>query len=103
LFKFSTPKRISNIIILVVLTLEFLSMGIWGILTYSSSEHELTNTINDKLIESAIRTSSEIGNFFDPLDSQIIATTNLISALSDQEEHTSELQSRLQLVCRLLL
>lgn len=60
-------------------------MGIWGILTYSSSEHELSNTINDKLIESAFRTSSEIGKFFDPLDSQIIATTNLIPALSINE------------------
>lgn len=60
-------------------------MVIWGILTYYSSEHELSNTINDKLIESAIRTSSEIGNFFDPLDNQIIATSNLISALSINE------------------
>lgn len=85
MFKLSAPKRISNIIILVVLSLEFVSMGIWGMLTYYSSEHELSNTINDKLIESAIRTSSEIGKFFDPLDSQIIATANLISALSINE------------------
>ena len=60
-------------------------MGIWGMLTYYSSEHELSNTINDKLIESAIRTSSEIGRFFDPLDSQIIATANLVSTLSINE------------------
>ena len=61
-------------------------MSIWGTLTYLSTEHELISTINDKLTESAFRTSSEIGNFFDPLDNQILATTNLISALPVKEK-----------------
>jgi len=80
------PTRISNIIILVVLSLELTSMSVWGTLTYLSSKHELINTINDKLSETATRTSGEIGQFFDPLNSEIKATSVLLSALSIDDD-----------------
>ena len=60
-------------------------MSIWGTLTYQSTKHELINTINDKLSETAIRTTGEIGQFFDPLESEIKATSILLSALAVDE------------------
>jgi len=82
LFKKVYQKNFSSIITLVVLSLEISAISFWGTLTYQSTKHELTNTINDKLSETAIRTSGEIGQFFDPLNSEIKATSILLSALS---------------------
>lgn len=79
------PKRFSNIIILVVLSLEISAMSIWGTLSYQSTKRELINTISDKLSETATRTSGEIGQFFSPLDSEIKATSILLSALAINE------------------
>ena len=62
-----TPYKIANKIILLVLSLEFISILLWGLLTYSGSRDELIKTKSSQLNEVAFRTTNEIGNFFLPV------------------------------------
>lgn len=86
MFAVRPPKRIANRIIILVLALELVSISTWGFLTYLGSERELLNTISSKLHESSIRTASDIGHFFDPLNAEVQAISKVISVLSIDEE-----------------
>lgn len=61
------PKRITNKILLLVLSLEFVSIFFWGSLTYSASRNELHSSIANRMNEIANRASSDIANFFLPV------------------------------------
>lgn len=82
MFAVGSPKRIANKIVILVLILELVSISVWGTLSYFGSERELLNTISSKLNESAIRTSTEIGNFFDPLNAEVHAIADVATSLS---------------------
>ena len=65
------PRRITNKIILLVMSLLLFSFLLSGTLTYSSSRDELLITKSAQLNEIAIRLSSEIDNFFLPLKMEL--------------------------------
>jgi len=89
------PKHIANRIILLVLILELISMTLWGLLTYSASEKEILNSINNRLNESAYRTSAEIGNFYTHMESEIHALANFITTSTITNEDIKAVLSRL--------
>ncbi len=76
------PTRVANKILLLVLLLELLSMAVWGTLTYRASRTELLHTIASRLNETAVRTVSETGAFFEPLRIEVgVLATNIGSGL----------------------
>ncbi len=92
-----TPRKIANKIILLVLSLEFISILLWGILTYSGSRDELIKTKSSQLSEVAFRTTNEIGNFFLP----VLIELDVISAAFTSDLNKVNTQSD-KLLYRLL-
>ncbi len=86
------PKRIANKIILLVLMIEVCSVALWGTLTYLGTRKELLSSISNQLSEVALRTTSEIGNFFVPVD---IHTGVLADALFDMPSAEPETKRRM--------
>lgn len=72
---FTGPRRVSNKIILLVLSLQLFSLSLWGFLTYEGLEKELIKSISTQLGEAAFRNQTEIGNFLLPvkLQTQMLA------------------------------
>src|SRR2546422_8470980 len=66
-----------------------------------------TTLFRSILVESAVTDDTKTANDLSPVQAQRTwdhqAEDNVIDRLERSEEHTSELQSRLHLVCRLLL
>ena len=73
--RYFSLRLIANKIIVLVLLIELLSIGIWGSMTYLSSRDELVGAISSRLSEAAVRTSNDIGGFFDPIriEMQVLA------------------------------
>ena len=91
------PKRVANRIVLLVLTLELLSILVWGSFTYSASKQELLKSISSQLSEVATRTTTEIGSFFLPItiETSVMARTIDTEAIKDVKNVYSVLISRL--------
>jgi len=91
------PRRVANKIVLLVLTLELISISVWGTFTYLASREELLNTIGARLREAAVRTTSEIGIFFVPIyvESDVLATT-LDNQAADDRRRTIYVQRLLK-------
>ena len=79
---FFKSKKISNRIILLVLTLELTSISMWGYATYSNSRSELLDSISNRLYEVALRMESELNRFLEPASLHINAMGNSIRALN---------------------
>ncbi len=73
--------RIANRIIILVITLELFSIGLWGTLTYSASKRELLGSLNSQLREAALRTRTEIAQVFTPFYIQAEITSTTVEAL----------------------
>jgi len=91
------PKRVANRIVLLVLTLELLSILVWGSFTYSASKQELLKTISSQLSEVATRATTEIGSFFLPItiETSVLARTIDTEAFRDVNNVYTVLISRL--------
>ena len=74
-------KKISNRIILLVLSLELVSISIWGYATYSNSRNELLNSISSRLYEVALRMDTELNHFIEPVTIHVGAIGDTIRAL----------------------
>jgi len=85
------PRQISNKILLLVLSLEFFSLCLWGSLTYEGSRQELINSISNKLDEAAYRTQTEIGNFLLPVKIQSAMLAEQFSENEPDLEKTRKL------------
>lgn len=78
---FFKSKKISNRIILLVLSLEFVSISVWGYATYSNSRDELLKSISSRLYEVALRMDTELDHFIEPVSIQIKAIGETMRAL----------------------
>ena len=79
---FIKSKKISNRIILLVLSLELVSISVWGYATYSNSRGEVLNSINSRLYEVALRMETELNHFIEPVTIHIKAIGDTIRALN---------------------
>ncbi|MEJ2179623.1 MAG: ATP-binding protein [Gammaproteobacteria bacterium] len=79
---FIKSKKISNRIILLVLSLELVSISVWGYATYSNSRGEVLNSINSRLYEVALRMETELNHFIEPVKIHIKAIGDTIRALN---------------------
>lgn len=75
-------NKISNRIILLVLSLELVSISIWGYATYSNSRDELLNSISSRLYEVALRMDTELNHFIEPVTIHVGAIGDTIRALN---------------------
>lgn len=78
---FFKPNKISNRIILLVLSLELVSISVWGYATYSNSREELLKSISSRLYEVALRMDTELDQFIEPATIHIRAIGNTVRAL----------------------
>ena len=78
---FFKSKKISNRIILLVLSLELVSISVWGYATYSNSRNELLKSISSRLYEVALRMDTELDQFIEPATIHIKAIGNAVRAL----------------------
>lgn len=74
-------KKISNRIILLVLSLELVSISVWGFATYINSRDELIKSISNRLYEAALRMDTELDQFIEPVKIHIKAIGNTTRAL----------------------
>ena len=79
---FIKSKKISNRLILLVLSLELVSISLWGYATYSNSRGEVLNSINSRLYEVALRMETELNHFIEPVTIHIKAIGDTIRALN---------------------
>ncbi len=79
---FFKSKKISNRIILLVLSLELVSISVWGYATYSNSRDELLKSISSRLYEVALRMDTELDHFIKPVSIHIKAIGETIRALN---------------------
>ncbi len=75
-------NKISSRIILLVLTLELISISVWGYATYSNSRNELLNSISNRLYEVALRMETELDRFIEPAAIHVNAIGDAIRALN---------------------
>ena len=92
MFRITSPQRIANKIILLVMLLVLFSILLWGSLTYSGSRDELLKTKSSQLNEIAFRLSSEIGNFFLPLKIELNLISETILVQNNKVNNKTEVQ-----------
>jgi len=75
-------KKISDRIILLVLSLVLVTISVGGYATYSHSRKELLNSIGNRLYEVALRMESELARFMEPASLHINALQDTVRAFN---------------------
>ena len=75
-------KKLSSRVILLVLTLELISITIWGLATYTNSRNELLKSISSQLHQVALRMDTELTGFIEPATTHVFALRDSVQGLN---------------------
>lgn len=87
-------NTLANRIILLVLTIELVSIGMWGTITYQSSRQELRSSISSQLSESVLRVQSSISNFLSPINVHARVVADLVHSVQLGNQDVAQLFNR---------